>query len=158
MTRNIVRSALRFGACLTLVGLTQVATAGECTLAGVAGKYGYTSGGSIIAPPVGAFAAVGNVRLTSTGTFTGAQTTSVAGNLFDETISGTYEVNRDCTGSATVFVHHGTTLVRTSLINLVWDDHQKELRAIFLTAGTAIAIAGRKMFGGGGHHEDDDQD
>ena len=52
------------------------------------------------------------------------------------------------TGSATVNVYHGTTLARTSLINLVWDSHQKEFRAIFLTPGTNISIQGHKMADG----------
>ena len=150
MNAQITRPARRVISCSILValaGLAQAAQAGECSLPGVSGKYGYTSGGSIVSPPVGAFAAVGHVTLTRTGTFTGAQTTTVAGNLFDETINGTFEVNRDCTGSATVYVYRGTTLVRTSAINIVWDDHQRELRSIFTTAGTAITIVGHKMFG-----------
>jgi len=36
------------------------------------------------------------------------------GDLFDETIQGTFTVNADCTGSATVHVFHGSTLARTS--------------------------------------------
>ena len=149
MNAQITRPARRVISCsiLALAGLAQAAQAGECSLPGVSEKYGYTSAGSIVSPPVGAFAAVGHVTLTRTGTFTGAQTTSVAGNLFDETISGTFEVNRDCTGSATVYVYRGTTLVRTSVIKTVWDDHQRKLRSIFPTAGTAITIVGHKMFG-----------
>jgi hypothetical protein len=52
--------------------------------------------------PVGLFTAVGHVTFTETGTFSGAQTTSIAGNLVEETVQGTYAVNPDCTGSATV--------------------------------------------------------
>jgi len=54
-------------------------------------------------------------------------------------------VNADCTGSATVHVFHGSTLARTSLINLVWDIHQNEFRSIVLTPGTNITQEGRKM-------------
>jgi len=79
------------------------------------------------------------------GTFTGAQTTSIAGNLFEETIHGVFTVNPDCTGSATVYVYHGTTLARTSLINLVWDIHQSEFRAILLTPGTNVSLEARKV-------------
>src|SRR4029077_19237999 len=101
--------------------------------------------GSIVTPPVGPFTAVGHVTFTESGTLTGAQTTSIAGNLVDETIEGTFTVNPDCTGSGTVYVFHGTTLARTSRVNFVWDIHQHEARAIFLTAGTNITIEGRKM-------------
>jgi hypothetical protein len=46
-----------------------------------------------------------------------------------------------------VNVYHGTTLARTTNLNVVWDDNQKEARAILLTAGTAITINVKKMFG-----------
>jgi hypothetical protein len=128
-----------------LLTLTQLAHAHECTLSDAAGKYGYTSTGTIVTPPVGPFTAVGHVTFTESGTFTGAQTTSIAGNLVEETVQGTFAVNSDCTGLATVYVYHGTTLARTSQIKLVWDIHQNEARAIFLTPGTNISIAARKM-------------
>lgn len=133
---------------LGLCAVSQAVQAHECTLSDAAGRYGYTSSGTIVNPAVGPFTAVGYVSLTESGTFTGAQTTSIAGNLIEETIQGTYAVNPDCTGSATVHVYHGATLARTSLINVVWDIHQSELRAIFLNPGTNISIQGRKMTDG----------
>lgn len=129
----------------TLCTFTQAVSAHDCTATNVAGQYGYTSTGSIVSPPVGPFSAVGHVTFTETGTLSGAQTTSIAGNLVEESIQGTFAVNPDCTGSATVHVYHGATLARTSVINLVWDDHEREARAIFLTAGTDISIQARKM-------------
>ncbi len=131
--------------CSALLGFAQAAQAHECTVSDAAGRYGYTSSGSIVTPPGGPFTAVGHVTFTESGTFSGAQTTSIAGNLVDEIIQGTFTVNPDCTGSATVYVLHGTTLVRTSRINVVWDIHQNEARAIFLTPGTNISILARKM-------------
>jgi len=131
--------------CSALLGLAQAAQAYECTVSDAAGRYGYTSSGSIVTPPVGPSTAVGHVTFTESGTFSGAQTTSIAGNLVAETIQGTFTVNPDCTGSATVYVYHGTSLARTSMINVVWDIHQNEARAIFLTPGTNITIAARKM-------------
>jgi hypothetical protein len=128
------------------VSLAPAAKAHGCTMSDVAGEYGYTSSGTIVTPAVGAFTAVGHVKFTVTGTFSGAQTTSIAGNFFDETVSGSYSVNPDCTGTAIVNVYHGTTLARTTNLNLVWDGNQYEIRAIFLTAGTAITIDARKMF------------
>ena len=118
----------------------------ECRAADVAGRYAYTSSGSILTPALGPFTAVGEVTFTRTGTFTGSQTASLAGSLLAETVSGIFTVNRDCTGTATAYVYHGSTLARTSVINLVWDNDQREARAIFLTPGTAITLAARKMF------------
>src|SRR5215468_945237 len=135
-----------FAATLGLALLTSahLVAAHECTVSDAAGRYGYTNSGTIVTPPVGPFTAVGHVTLNETGTFSGAQTTSIAGNLFEETIQGTFTVNPDCTGSATVYVYHGTTLARTSLIKIVWDNHQNEFRAILLTAGTNVNLEARK--------------
>ena len=130
---------------LGLLTSAHLVAAHECTLSDAAGRYGYTNSGLIVTPPVGPFTAVGHATLTESGTFTGAQTTSIAGNHFEETIQGTFTVNPDCTGSATVNVYHGTTLARTSLINIVWDIHQNEMRAILLTPGTNVSLEGRKM-------------
>jgi len=110
---------------------THVALAHECTVSDAAGRYGYTNSGTIVTPPVGPFTAVGHVTLGETGTFSGAQTTSIAGNHFEETIQGTFTVNPNCTGSATVYVYHGTTLARTSLINIVWDTTRTSFARFF---------------------------
>ena len=131
--------------CSALLGLAQAAQAHECSVSDAAGRYGYTSSGSIVTPPVGPFTAVGRVTFTESGTFSGAQTTSFAGNLVDETIEGTFSVNPDCTGSMSASVFHGTTLVRASRLSVVWDIRQNEARAIFLTPGTNISIVARKM-------------
>jgi hypothetical protein len=138
------RRALVASVLLGLAPLTQV-YAHQCSLSNVAGSYGYTNSGTIVSPPVGPFTAVGHVTLNESGTFSGAQSTSIAGNHVDETIQGTFTVNPDCTGSATVYVYHGTTLARTSLINIVWDIHGSEFRAILLTPGTNVALEARRM-------------
>ncbi len=118
----------------------------ECRASAVAGRYGYTSSGTIVTPAVGPFTAVGEVTLTRTGTFTGSQTTSIAGTLFAETVSGIFTVNPDCTGVMTAYVYHGSTLARTTQLNWVWDNNEREARAIFLAPGTVITITARKMF------------
>lgn len=64
----------------------------------------------------------------------------------DETLDGTYTVNDDCTGEATVNVYDSNgNLVRTSLLHLVWVDHSSEFRAIFRSAFTAITVNGKKL-------------
>jgi len=133
--------------CAAFVVLAPVAAAHDCSYDGVAGRYGFTSSGSIVSPAVGPFVAVGEVTFTRSGTITGSQVTSIAGTLFTETIEATYTVNADCTGSATVSIYHGSTLARTTDLHIVWDEHQTEARGLFLRSGTAISIAARKMFG-----------
>jgi uncharacterized protein YcfJ len=138
-------SILRVLMASTVVGLGSYAQAHECSLSSVSGKYGHTSTGTIVTPAIGPFTAVGHTTWTDTGTMSGAQTTSVAGNLVDETLQGTYAVNADCTGTATVYVYHGTTVARVSHLYLVWDDHQQEVRAIFQSPGTNISIQARRI-------------
>jgi hypothetical protein len=146
---DIMKSNLMFAALGGLLGILLVATpaaqAANCMFDNVAGSYGYTSAGTIVSPAVGPFAAVGRVTLSSSGAVDGVQTTSIAGIFFDETISGTYSVSLDCTGTATVDVFHATTKVRTTQLNIVWDDKRNEFRFIFLTAGTVITATGRKI-------------
>src|SRR5215468_12725190 len=84
---------------LALLTSAHLVAAHQCTVSDAAGRYGYTNSGTIVTPPVGPFTAVGHVTLNETGTFSGAQTTSIAGNRFEETIQGTFTVNPDCTGS-----------------------------------------------------------
>jgi hypothetical protein len=148
MKSSIAQRTLGIIFCSMLLGLAPAAQARECTASSVAGIYGYTSSGTIVTPAVGPFVAVGRVTFTSTGILSGTQTTSIAGNVFvDEFVQGTFTVKPDCTGTLDVYIYHGSTLVRTSQVDMVWDDHQKEARGIFLKAGTAITIIGRKISG-----------
>jgi hypothetical protein len=146
MKLNMARTTLGIIFFAVLVTMAPAVQAHGCTMSDVAGQYGYTSSGTIVTPAVGAFATVGHVTFSASGSINGAQTTSIAGNFFEETVSGTFSVNPDCTGTGTVNIYHGTTLARTTNLNLVWDDNQKEVRAIFLTAGTVITIDAKKMF------------
>ena len=144
MNRHIAHIALTVALCSMFLGVALASQAQPgCTLSGVAGEYGYTSSGTIAAPPVGPFGTVGRVTLTDSGTFSGAQTTSIAGNIFEETVQGTYTVNSDCTGAAIVYIYHGPTLARTTELRLVWDEDEQEMRAI-PTSDTAISLAARK--------------
>jgi hypothetical protein len=132
------------GAFLLAALMGTPANARSCSLSGVAGTYGYTTSGSI--PTLGAIAGVGHITLDSAGNLTGAQTVSFNGTIVPETLSGTYTVNADCTGTATINVYHGGVLARTTNLNVVYVNEQRELRAIFLTAGTALTVNGRKTF------------
>jgi hypothetical protein len=115
-----------------------------CSLRGVVGSYGFTTTGTI--PTLGAVAAVGRISLDEDGNLTGAQTTSFNGAIVQETLSGTYSVNADCTATATVNVYHSGVLVRTTNLDVVWDNDELEFRAIFLTSGTVLTINGRRIF------------
>lgn len=121
----------------------------RCSFRSVSGTYGYTITGNILAgPAAGPSAGVGIITLDRDGNLLdGAQTRSFNGSIADETLDGTYTVNDDCTGEATVNVYVNGVLVRTSLLHVVWDDHSSELRAIFRSAFTALTVNGKKLNG-----------
>ena len=123
---------------------------GRCSLHSVSGTCGYSLAGSILAgPAAGPTAGTGIITLNADGTLSdGKQTRSFNGSIADETTDGSFTVNEDCTGEATVNVYDsGGNLVRTSLLHIVWDDGSSELRGVFRSAYTAINVTGRKRRG-----------
>jgi hypothetical protein len=149
MKRDLTRTSLGLILLTALFGIAPETHARSCKLSGVAGTYGYTTSGVI--PTIGAVAAVGHITLDTSGNLTGAQTSSFNGAIIPETLSGTYTANPDCTGTAAVNVYHAGVLVRTTNLDVIFDNDQRDLRAIFLTAGTVLTVNGKKTF-----HDDED--
>jgi hypothetical protein len=145
------------GILLAAVALSAVPSvhAQECSLAGVAGKWGYTYTGTIVLPTGGIpVAAVGRFTLDADGNLSGTQTRSNGGVSGEETISAEITVNADCTGSGNFKVYKSSgELVRTAVLALVFDDNSRELRGIFesLTLSTGptlpvvITVEARKI-------------
>ena len=100
-----------------------------CSKAGVEGKWGFSTNGSI--PAIGPVAATGLFNQDISGNITGSQTRSLNGDIAEETFTGTGTVNSDCTGSDTIQVFQNGVLVRTTTLNVVYDDNAREARAIF---------------------------
>jgi hypothetical protein len=143
-------SAIAIGAGALLAASSLLAHSGPCTLHSVAGTYGYTISGNVLAgPAAGPTAGAGIITLNDDGTLSdGKQTRSFNGSIADETTDGTYTVNDDCTGEFTVNVYDsGGNLIRTSQLHAVWDDGSSEIRGVFRTPFTAINVTGRKRRG-----------
>jgi len=106
-------------------------SAAHCSLTGTAGKYGFTLTGVVLlgTGPV-PIAAVGEAVLDSAGNASGTESRSVGGSFADETFSGTYTVNADCTGAATIRFYESGQLVRTSVLSMVFDNDQREIRMV----------------------------
>ncbi len=160
MNRKVARATLVAVFVVTLVlGIVPAAQAGahKCSLATVAGTSGFTTTGSI--PGIGPVAAVGLLTIDKSGNISGSQTRSLNGDIADETIAGTATVNPDCTGTFVAHVFQSGVLVRTSTLNVVWDDDGRSARAIFtsvvLADGTKLlsilTADARRLFVG---HED----
>ncbi len=131
MKLNLARTTVGIILFAAVVALAPGAHAKSCSLAGTAGKFGFTLTGVVILPtgPV-PVAAVGRATLDAAGNVTGTESRSLGGGFADETLTGTYTVNPDCTGTATIDFFQSGQLVRTSVLSFVFDNNQREIRMV----------------------------
>jgi hypothetical protein len=137
---------------LAAVSVAHASDARNCSAASVAGKFGFTTTGTI--PALGPVAATGVFTQDRSGNLTGTQTRSLNGDIADETFTGTALVNPDCTGTDAIQVFESGFLVRTTILHVVYDDDGGEARAVFtslvLPDGTSlpsiITIEARRLF------------
>jgi len=131
MKHKLVHSALAIAIFSVASLLPTEAQAAQCSLSSVAGTWAYTYTGTAFVPNPLPVAAVGQARLDSQGNFTGSQTHTLAGQTEVEDISGTYTVNRNCTGSMAVNVYRNGQLLRTANLNVAYDSNINHARMIF---------------------------
>jgi hypothetical protein len=140
---------------LIVAGMTPAARAANCSAATVKGAWALTLNGTLLLPtgPV-PVAAVVRATLNLDGTIAGGEGRSVGGGYADETLNGTYAVDSDCTGSATVSFYEAGQLVRISVLTMIFDENSKEVRmvqkSLTLADGTTqlpvvILVEGRKQ-------------
>jgi hypothetical protein len=116
---------------------------GVCSDATVAGKWGFTTNGTV--GGVGPRASLGILTLDAAGNVrNGKATASLNGNITEETFSGTYTVNPDCTGKFALDVFNLPGIkIFSATLDLVFDNNVRNLRALFtsvvLPNGTALA-------------------
>lgn len=146
MKRNNVWAALLMISLATVtIGLTSAAKAEPCSNAKAAGKWGFTLTGTLILPtgPVPG-AAIGRLSVDSAGNILGTEARNVGGGFANETITGSWTVNSDCTATVTVNIYESGVLVRTSVLAAVLVDNSRKLRAVqeslALPDGTAIPV------------------
>ena len=130
--------------CAVVVGLGIVPRAHalnhKCSNATLQGSFGYTATGTLLptgAPPpfAGPFAEVGRQTFNGSGETSGSATLSANGNTQKVTVSGTYTVNPDCTGSMILNV---APLGVTSHLDFVIDNDGLQIRTISTDAGIAV--------------------
>ena len=112
-----------------------------CSLQTVMGSYGISTTGWIVsAGPVGPVADVGVITLDGNGGASQTTTVSLNGVIISKrtSLSGSHEVNSDCTGSITLTLP-GPGGPITSTSHMVIVNHGKELRAINTGAGRVLA-------------------
>ena len=137
MKRNVVYAGLVLATICIASLLPLQAHAAQCSLASVSGNWAYTYNGTVFVPNPLPVAAVGHAHLDSSGNVAGTQTHTLVGQTEVEDISGTYAVNKDCTGSMTVNVSLNGQLLRTASLNVAYDTNVNHARMIF----TALTLA-----------------
>jgi hypothetical protein len=124
-----------------------------CSTVTTAGNWAFTDSGSVVG--LGPFGAIGTFTLDAAGNVIGEQTNSVNGSVSRLTFSGPYTVNSDCTGSTNLDVFDSLgNKVRTSGLDLVFDDDIQEMRAIFTSVvlpngvnlPAVITLEARRLF------------
>ena len=139
------------------VGLAPAARAQEergCSNASVAGKWGFTTNGTVVG--IGPRDSLGILTLDGAGNLlNGKATASLNGSVTDETFSGTYAVNPDCTGKLAIQIFDlSGNKILTATLDLVFDNNVRDLRAIFTSAvlpngtplATVITVDAKKTF------------
>jgi hypothetical protein len=144
MKRTAIAKTLAITVATALaLGIAPKAKA-ACTNATLQGTYAFTStGATTAASPAGAglVAEVGTQTFDGHGNTTGAATLSGNGTLYELSITGTYQVNSNCTGTFTLMVTFpassgiGTIPVHVSF---AIDGIGTELRAIETDPGDVI--------------------
>jgi len=137
-------SLASFFAIALIVIAAATAQAGDtaCSLARAAGTYGVSDSGTVVG--IGPRAAVALLTLDAAGNIKGKVTASLNGSVTHSTLSGTFTVNPDCTGTTSFgeFDQSGNLLI-TATVDLVWDANMREFRFLFtsvvLPDGTSLA-------------------
>jgi hypothetical protein len=126
-----------------------------CSLASVAGAFGFSYAGEGILPtgpvPVGA---VGKYHTDAAGNFIGDEINSLAGSAEYQTIVGKITVSPDCSGSLVAKVYQGGVLARTSYVHLQYQNNTNEALIIFqklvLPNGSSLPVvitgSGKRIF------------
>jgi len=138
--------------CTTVfvLGMAPNARAGEhvaCSSATLRGSFGYTGTGTLTldyvpAPYAGPFAEVGRQTFDGKGNTDATATLSANGNIQQVTVQGTYTVNRDCTGTMTLYVLQLQSTVHT---DFVIDRDGAEIRTIGTDSGLVESRVYRKQ-------------
>jgi hypothetical protein len=120
-----------------------------CSNASLHGTFADKDTGFVILDPSAApipFAAVNLVTFDGNGQMTASGFGSFGGNGGVQTEAGTYQVNRDCTGTYTVVINPGTPDAMPAHAFFVIDDSLEELQIVVTDPGTVITCVARRQF------------
>ena len=139
---NLVVVAL----AMLMVSFAPAAYADKCSTATVAGDWAFTLTGTILTPSGGVpAAAIARATIDESGNITkGTEARNVGGGYADETVTGYWTVNPDCTGTLNVNIYESGQLVRISVVSMAFDDDSTEARmvqkSLTLPDGTNVPV------------------
>jgi hypothetical protein len=133
---------------LIVLSSSQQANAQVCSNQSLKGSFGYTVTGTITKTTrpliAGPFVAVGKLTFDGVGGVKTVRSFNDNGfALREDPGTGSYTMNKDCTGSFTITVGPSTNQVVLSL-DIVLDD-TNQLRGVVTTADVVLSLEGRKQ-------------
>lgn len=149
MKRSSIASVLITLAVALGLGSAASAQNPTCNNATLKGSFGYSSTGTLlksyVLPPfAGPFAEVGIQTFdASSGTTSATATLSSNGNIVAVTVTGTYTVNPDCTGTVTLLISPFGATVHA---NLVIDKNGNAFQAIETEPGLIVTRTAWRQF------------
>jgi len=108
-----------------------------CTNASLIGPYGYTITGVVVNSNASFYSVAesGTVTADGNGNLTGSNTFSEAGQILSQTLTGTYTINSDCTGTVTTLDSIGP-----ANFNIVIVDNGQQV--LFIESDAGVAVSG----------------
>ena len=144
MKRTTIAKTLIAIATLLAPGIALKARAQDgCSNSSLNGSFAFKATGTLTAPQPnqGQIAIVGRSTFDGNGGTGGSQMVSANGFIFPESLSGTYQVNPDCTGTFSFQLAPGVTINFFFVI----DDNRKELQIIQTDPGAIVTATARKQ-------------
>jgi hypothetical protein len=146
MKRNVRGTMLAIlSFAVLLAGLAPAAHAATCSTATVAGNWGLTLTGTLL-PSTGPVLGAAIAKLTADpdGNVSVSEARNVGGGYANETGHGKWTVRQDCTGMFSIKIYESGELVRTSVLAIVFDENQTEVRmvqkSLTLPDGTQVPV------------------
>lgn len=144
---NMMRTAAMAVLVALALGVAPMAKADDkgCSNASLKGAFAYSADGFITAPPslAGPFAEVGTQTFDGKGGTSATATLSQNGNIIPITVTGSYAVNSDCTGTFTLQVAPFGITVH---VLFVLNDNLTGFSALETDPGLVITRIGRRQF------------
>lgn len=144
MKPKIARITVVLIALVSVASIVPSAYGQHCSFAQAAGHYAFSDSGTVI--NVGPRAAVGLLTFDAIGQINGQVTASLDGDVSQTTLSGTYTVNPNCSGTATFAeLDQNGNPVLTATVAITWNSNMAEARFLFtsvvLANGSSLATA-----------------